>query len=178
MQTILERSINKTRVLVLSSQPSVAKLLLAVLHFHEKDFDFYLEDGSFENSDNDFVILESSDLAKAASFEPNIVLITSEISDDKVSSVIEKITPGGVLVYYSHLSDIAEESNNFFRKLEFTGTDFLKIGSAFTLRTNIGEIPISTSDENLIKNIDGIKLLSQQFGVMEEDFYEPVMSFT
>ena len=41
----------------------------------------------------------------------------------------------------------------------------------------MGEIPISTVDENLIKNIDGVKLLSQQFGVMEEDFYEPVMSF-
>ena len=59
MQNIFEESKNKTRVLVLSSQPSVAQLLLEVLQFHDKDFDFYLEDGSFKNSDTDFVIFET-----------------------------------------------------------------------------------------------------------------------
>ena len=177
MQTILEQSINKTRVLVLSSQPSVAKLTLAVLKFHQKHFDFYLADASFENSANDFVIFETADLEKATSFEPNIVLITSDISDDKINDVLKKITPGGVLVYHSKLVKVVEASDNFFRKLEFTDTDFMKRGATFILRTNIGEIPISFTDEKLIKNIDGIKLLSQQFGVMEEDFYEPVMGF-
>ena len=177
MQNILEQSKNKTRVLVLSSQPSVTQLLLEVLRFHEKDFDFYLEDGSFKNSDTDFVILETSNLAEATSFEPNIALITSEISSKDVISVIEKITPGGVLVYHSNLSELVEESSNFFRKLEFSGTAFSKTDLKFTLQTNLGDIPISSSDENLIQNIEGIKLLSQQFGVMEEDFYEPVMSF-
>ncbi|MGA9211741.1 hypothetical protein [Kaistella sp.] len=177
MQNILEESKNKTRVLVLSSQPSVTQLLIEVLNFHEKDFDFYLDNGVFNNSDNDFVILETSDLEKAAFFEPNIVLITSEISGEQTVQVIEKITPGGILVYNSNLSEIVEQSLNFFRKLEYLGTAFSKSNSNFTLQTNIGEIPISSSDENLIKNIDGVKLLSQQFGVMEEDFYEPVMSF-
>ena len=67
MQNIFEESKNKTRVLVLSSQPSVAQLLLEVLQFHDKDFDFYLEDGSFKNSDTDFVIFETSDLEEASS---------------------------------------------------------------------------------------------------------------
>lgn len=177
MQNIFEESKNKTRVLVLSSQPAVAQILLEVLQFHEKDFDFYLEDGSFKNSDTDFVILETSDIKEAASFEANIALITSEISGTDIVSVIGKITPGGVLVYHSNLSELVDQSANFFRKLEFPGTAFSKTDSTFTLQTNIGEIPISSSDENLIQNIEGIKLLSQQFGVMEEDFYEPVMSF-
>ena len=98
MQNIFEESKNKTRVLVLSSQPAVTQLLLEVLHFHEKDFDFYLEDGSFSNADNDFVIIETSNLEHAASFEPNIALISAEISDNEINSVIEKITPGGVLI--------------------------------------------------------------------------------
>ena len=177
MENIFEEFKNKTRVLVLSTQSSVIKLLLEVLSFHGKDFDYHLEDGEFKNTGNDFVILESSDIQKAASFEPNIVLISSEISDLNVHSVIEKITPGGVLVYHVDLAETIEQSTNFFRKLEFSGTDFSKINSIFNLQTNMGEIPISTVDENLIKNIDGVKLLSQQFGVMEEDFYEPVMSF-
>ena len=177
MQNIFEESKNKTRVLVLSSQPTVAQLLLEVLQFHEKDFDFYLEDGSFSNSDTDFVIFETSDVEEAKSFEPNIALITSEISGNDIISVIEKITPGGVLVYHSNLYELVDQSTNFFRKLEFPGTTFSKTDSTFTLQTNLGEIPISSSDENLIQNIEGIKLLSQQFGVMEEEFYEPVMSF-
>ena len=31
--------------------------------------------------------------------------------------------------------------------------------------------------QDLLRNIAGIKLLSQQFGVMEEEFYEPVIGF-
>lgn len=177
MENIFEESKNKTRVLVLSTRPSITKLLLEVLNFHGKDFDFYLDNGAFNNSNNDFVILETSDLEKATTFEPNIVLITSEISGEQAIPVLEKIIPGGILVYDSNLSEWVEKSLNFFRRLEYSGTNFSKSNSNFTLQTNIGAIPISSSDENLIKNIDGVKLLAQQFGVMEEDFYEPVMNF-
>lgn len=177
MDKIFEESKNKTRVLIVSSQPSVAKLLLEVLRFHGKDFDFYLENGVGSNSNNDFVILETSDFEKASLFEPNIALITSEIDGEFLIPVIEKITAGGVLVYHSSISEIVEKSLNFFRKLEFTETKFQQSNNTFTLETNIGAIPISSSDEVLIKNIEGVRLLSQQFGVMEEEFYEPVMSF-
>lgn len=178
MENIFEEFKNKTRVLVLSTQPSVMKLLLEVLHFHGKDFDYYLENGQFNNSNSDFIILETADLVKATLFEPNIALITSEFSGDILLPLINKITAGGILIYHSSISEMVDQSENFFRKLEFTETDFQKSNNSFTLQTNIGEIPVSSSDENLIKNIDGVKLLSQQFGVMEEDFYEPVMSFT
>ncbi len=177
MEKILEKSKNKTRVLVLSTQSSVTKLLIEVLHFHEKEFDFYLENGDFSNSNNDFVIFETSDADKATLFEPNIALVTTEIAGEKIIPVLEKMTAGGVLVYHSGISEIVDQSLNFFRKLEFTDTKFQQSDNTYTLQTNIGAIPISSNDENLIQNIDGIKLLAQQFGVMEEEFYEPVMSF-
>lgn len=177
MNKIFEESKNKTRVLVLSTQPSVAKLLLEVLDFHGKEFDFYLQNGHFNNSNNDFVIVETSDLQKASLFEPNIVLITSEISGEITLPLINKIIAGGVLVYHSTLTETVEKSQNFFRKLEFSEAKFQKLNNNFTLQTNIGAIPISSSDEDLIKNMEGLKLLAQQFGVMEEEFYEPVMSF-
>ncbi|WHF53099.1 hypothetical protein QGN23_07455 [Chryseobacterium gotjawalense] len=177
MENLFEESKNKTRVLILSTQASVARLFLEILQFHGKDFDFYSDNGVFTNSNNDFVIFETSDIAKATLFKPNIVLMSSEISSEQAISVLENIIPGGILVYDSSLAETVEKSLNFFRKLEYSGTSFSKSNSHFTLHTNIGAIPISSSDENLIKNIDGIKLLSQQFGVMEEDFYEPVMNF-
>ena len=45
------------------------------------------------------------------------------------------------------------------------------------ISTEMGEIPLASGDANLVKNINGIKLLCQQFGIMEEDFYEAMMSF-
>lgn len=177
MGNIFAESKNKTRVLVLSTQSSVTKLLIEVLNFYEKEFDFHLENGCFNNANHDFVILETSNIEKASLFEPNIILISSEISGEMINPLLQKITAGGVLVYHSTISETVENSPNFFRKLEFSDTKFQKSNALFTLQTNIGAIPISSTDENLIKNMDGIKLLAQQFGVMEEEFYEPVMSF-
>ena len=174
---IFEASKNKTRVLVLSTHSSVMKLLLEVLNFYQKEFDYYLDNGDFTNSNNDFVILQTSDLEKATLFEPNIALITSEIPNEELPLLLQKITAGGVLIYSTSVSEAVEKSENFFRRLEFRETEFQKSNTTFTLQTNIGAIPVSFSEEILIKNMEGIKLLSQQFGVMEEEFYEPVMGF-
>ena len=174
---IFEESKNKTRVLLLSKHSSVMKLLIEVLNFYQKEFDYYLENGDYCNSNNDFVILQTSDFEKATLFEPNIALITSEIPQEKLFPLLQKITAGGVLIYSSRVSEAVEKSENFFRRLEFTETRFQKSNNTFTLQTNIGAIPLSFSEEILLKNMEGIKLLSQQFGVMEEEFYEPVMSF-
>ena len=174
---IFDEAKNKTRVLVFSTHSSIAKLLHEVLHFYDKDFGFYLENGDFENSSSDFAILETGDIEKATLFQPTIVLITSEIPGETIIPLLSKITAGGVLIYHSSLSEAVEKSENFFRKLEFDHPQFQKSVAGFVLETNIGAIPISSSDEHLLKNIEGVKLLSQQFGVMEEEFYEPLMSF-
>jgi hypothetical protein len=175
MRNIFDPLKNKTRVLILSTQTSVPKLFLEVLDFHQKDYLFYSENNP--NSECDFVILATSDFHKSILFEPNIVLITSEISHDEVHSVLNKIIAGGVLIHHSNLNNSVEKSANFFRKLEFTDINFQRSNPSFTLETKIGSIPISFSDENLIKNIKGLQLLAQQFGIMEEDFYESVMNF-
>lgn len=177
MENMFEEFKNKTRVLVLSTQPCVAKLLLEVLNFHSKDFDFYVENDLDNKNNSDFIILETCNLQSAALFKPNIALLTSEMVGEEILSVLENMIAGGVLVYPISSDEIVAQSVNFFRKLAFTETEFHKTNETFILETNIGQIPVCSQDEFLIKNIDGVKLLTQQFGVMEEDFYEPVMSF-
>lgn len=177
MQNIFRESKNKTRVLVLSTQPSITKLLLEVLRFNGKDFGYYQQNEIIDNLNADFVILETSDIEKASFFEPNIVLITSEISGEKLSSLLAKITAGGIVVYPAILREVVEQSETYFRRLEFEETAFQQSNNSFTLQTNLGPVPISSADQNLIKNTEGLKLLCQQFGVMEEEFYEPVMNF-
>ena len=69
------------------------------------------------------------------------------------------------------------EAENYFRRLSFSDAETKPDNSQILITTEMGEIPLGSSDANLVKNINGIKLLCQQFGIMEEDFYEAMMSF-
>ena len=51
---------HKTRVLIYSSYPKTAKLVLHVLDFFGKNTDFILSNGKSKTADCDFVILETS----------------------------------------------------------------------------------------------------------------------
>ena len=168
---------DKTRVLICSDQPEVAKCVFHILEFYEKDFDFLLQDQSQKNSGEDFIFLESSALEIAAQFKPNIVLITSEIPKTKVSEIAQNITGGGVLVYPEKFENLLDSLQNYFRKLPFQPSKVLPTNGILILETEMGEIPLQTLNEDLMTDIKGIQLLSQQFGVMEEDFYDPILSF-
>ena len=123
------------------------------------------------------VQVETDDAEKAKDFEPNIILISEEINSDDLVSVLEKITPGGVLIYPENKVILIEKAENYFRKLPFSPTEISKSDDNFILHTDMGNIPLISKEEDLLKNINGIQLLCQQFGVMEEDFYEPMMTF-
>lgn len=174
---LLDYSKEKTRVLIYTSNPSIAKLVVEVLNFSGKEFDFLLEDGLMKNYNSDFVIFETSDIEKASQFKPTIFFISKEISSENIDPALRTITPGGILIYPNELETIVEECPHYFRKLPFQSAVFQKNNDQFVLTTEIGSIPLISKDENLIMNLEGIKLLCQQFGVMEEEFYEPAMSF-
>ena len=168
---------HKTRVLIYSSYPKTAKLVLHVLDFFGKNTDFILANGKSKTADCDFVILETSDLQKAADFKANIGLISDDMGSGNLTLILKNITAGGVLVYPEKAEEAINEAENYFRKLSFSDAEFKTAGEKIFISTEMGEIPLGSSDANLIKNINGIKLLCQQFGIMEEDFYEAMMSF-
>ena len=168
---------HKTRVLIYSSYPKTAKLVLHVLDFFGKNTDFILSNGKSKTADCDFVILETSDLQKAADFKANISLISDEMGSGNLTSIIKNITAGGILVYPENMEETVDEAENYFRKSSFSNAEFKTEGDKILINTEMGDIPLGSSDANLVKNINGIKLLCQQFGIMEEDFYEAMMSF-
>ena len=168
---------HKTRVLIYSSYPKTAKRVLHVLDFFGKNTDFILSNGKSKTADCDFVILETSDLQKAADFKANIGLISDEMGSGNLTSIIKNITAGGILVYPENMEETVDEAENDYRKLSFSNAEFKTEGDKILINTEMGDIPLASGDANLIKNINGIKLLCQQFGIMEEDFYEAMMSF-
>ena len=174
---ITSYSQHKTRVLIYSSYLKTAELVLHVLDFFGKNTDFILANGKSKTADCDFVILETSDLQKAADFKANIGLISDEMGSGNLTSIIKNITAGGILVYPENMEETVDEAENYFRKLSFSNAEFKTEGDKILINTEMGDIPLASGDANLIKNINGIKLLCQQFGIMEEDFYEAMMSF-
>ena len=168
---------HKTRVLIYSSYPKTAELVLHVLDFFGKNTDFILANGKSKTADCDFVILETSDLQKAADYKSNIALISNEMGSGNLPSILKNITAGGILVYPENMEETVDEAENYFRKLSFSNAEFKTEGDKILINTEMGDIPLASGDANLIKNINGIKLLCQQFGIMEEDFYEAMMSF-
>ena len=168
---------DKSRVLIYSKTPSVAKCLVHILDFHEKEFDYIFADNSSSVSDQDFVILETNTLETVINFQPNIVLISTEIDVQDLPLIMENIVSGGVLVFPQNFENEVENSNQFFRKLSFDDFEVQEKNGITELQTEMGNIPLSFKDETLVKNLKGIKLISQQFKVLEEDFYEPLMSF-
>lgn len=168
---------DKTRVLIASNNAEVARCIFHTLKFYDKNFDFLLKDGSSRNSGEDFIFLESDSLEIATQFKPNIVLLTSEIAQDKVSEIAKNITGGGVLVYPERFEDSLDQVQNYFRKLPYSPTDFSIKNNTLLVSTEMGEIALQTLDQNLALDLQGIQLFIQQFGIMEEDFYDPLLNF-
>lgn len=168
---------NKTRALIFTTQPAVAKLVQKTLSFYDKDVDFFSPERSPETYTSDFIILPISEITDARAFEPNIVFISSEMNIGDLSELFPKITPGGVLIHHEEISAVVENSENFFKKMEFGDPKIRKSERSFVLQSDMGAIPLETGDELLIKNLVGIQYFTQQFGVMEEEFYEPLMNY-
>lgn len=174
---MIDYSQNKTRVLVYSSLPEISRFLLEVLDFNGKKVDYFSAKQILKN-DQDFVLFQTSDADEAARFQPNIALVTVETPKEEVREFIKNIVAGGVLIFPEFMADTVGFALNYFRKLPFAKTDFDSENGMTLIHTEIGAIPLNTSSENLINNLNGLQLLAQQFGVMEEGFYEPVMGIS
>ena len=169
---------NKTRVLIFSKNAVLAPFFLHILNFHGKDFHFISSENLSEIPQQDFVIFAASTPDFFENFKPNIALASSEISQEELNILGNQMTSGGVLIFPENLNPENESQSTFFRKLEFGQTETKNEGENFSFKTSLGFLPFSTHDKFLAENLEGLKLLAQQFGIMEEEFYEAVMEFS
>lgn len=168
---------NKTRVLIFSKNAFLAPFFLHILNFHGKDFDFITSENLSEIPQEDFVIFAASTPDFFQNFKPNIALASSEISQEELDILGNQMTSGGVLIFPENLNPENESQNTFFRKLEFAHAEIKNEGENFSFKTSMGFLPFPNNDKFLAENLEGLKLLAQQFGIMEEEFYEAVMEF-
>lgn len=186
---------------------TITSMILHVLNFHNKDIDYMVgaQLEGFDcmvkiTKNNDFMILEGDEYlsstldprSKFLLYQPNIALVSGIAWDhinvfktfedyvDQFRKFIASITPGGVLVYNEEdveVRKIVEEAENYFRKIPYKTPQYEIIGSTVYLKTEMGDIPLSIFGAHNLLNLEGARHICQQFGILEEGFYEAIMSF-
>lgn len=186
---------------------TITSMILHVLNFHHKDIDYMVgaQLEGFDcmvkiTNDNDFMILEGDEYlsspldlrSKFLLYQPNIALISGIAWDhinvfktfddyiDQFRKFVATITPGGVLVYNEEDPEVVkveESAENYFRKIPYRTPEYEIIDGVVNLKTDMGDVPLSVFGKHNLLNMEGARFICSQLGIMEEEFYEAIMSF-
>lgn len=186
---------------------TITSMILHVLNFHQKDIDYMVgaQLEGFDcmvkiTEENDFMILEGDEYlsspidlrSKFLLYQPNIALISGiawdhinvfKTFDDYVEQFrkfVASITPGGVLVYNEEDAEVVKvvlSAENYFRKIPYKTPEYEIVNGIVNLKTDMGDIPLSVFGKHNLLNMEGARFICSQLGIMEEEFYEAIMSF-
>lgn len=186
---------------------TITSMILHVLNFHHKDTDYMVgaQLEGFDcmvkiTPENDFMILEGDEYlsstldprSKFLLYQPNIALISGiawdhinvfKTFDDYVEQFrkfVATITPGGVLVYNEEdpeVVKVVESAENYFRKMPYRTPEYAISNGIVNLKTEMGDVPLSVFGAHNLLNMEGARLICNQLGIQDEEFYEAIMSF-
>lgn len=206
---LFEQSKLKSRVVIGGShgKTTITSMILHVLHYHDKRVD-YMVGAQLEGFDtmvhlteeNDFMVLEGDEYLsspidlrpKFHLYQPNIALISGIAWDhinvfptlenyiDQFKIFIDKITPGGVLIYNEEdeiLKQIVEESEKPIRKIPYSTPNYKIENGVSLIETNEGLLPLEIFGKHNLSNLAGAKWICQNMAIDENEFYEAIASF-
>lgn len=186
---------------------TITSMILHVLHFHGKEVDYMVgaQLEGFDvmvklTEENDFMVMEGDEYLsstldrrpKILLYQPNIALI-SGIAWDHVNVFptfenylhqfelfIDEISAGGALIYNSedeNVVKIVENSEKALKKFPYKTPDYVIEDGISFLQTSEGPVPLEVFGKHNLNNLEGARLICNQLGVMDDDFYEAIQSF-
>src|SRR5690606_3190905 len=150
--------------------------------------------------ENDFMVMEGDEYLsstldrrpKILLYQPNIALI-SGIAWDHVNVFptfenyvhqfelfVESITNGGALIYNSedeNVVEVVESSEKQLKKFPYKTPEYTIDNGITFLNTDEGPIPLEVFGKHDLNNVEGARLICNQLGIMDDDFYEAIQSF-
>ncbi|MBQ0151571.1 MAG: peptidoglycan synthetase [Chryseobacterium sp.] len=186
---------------------TITSMILHVLNFHQKEVDYMVgaQLEGFDcmvklTEDNDFMVLEGDEYlsspidlrSKFLLYQPNIALMSGiawdhinvfKTFDDYIEQFrkfVASITPGGVLVYNQEDAEVVkvvQNAENYFRKIPYETPEYEIVDEVVHLKTEMGDIPLSVFGAHNLLNLEGARHICHTLGIMDEDFYEAIMSF-
>ncbi len=170
-----EKAQHKTRVLVAGNE--VPQLLKNILNFHGKNFDEVTETPA--DTENDFALYFTHDIIAGSDFRPNIALITTPVNAEESQLLVSKMTSGGILIYpenHVHFLEALQQTPNYFRQLPYSTSEYSQKDGYFIAKTSLGELPLEIQELETMMHLEGLRLCCQQFGLLEEEFYEALLA--
>ncbi len=206
---LYEQSKLKTRVVIGGShgKTTITSMILHVLHYHNKEVDYMVgaQLEGFETmvhltEENDFMVLEGDEYLsspidlrpKFHLYQPNIALLsgiawdhinvfkTLEDYEEQFRIFINKITPGGILIYNEEdatVKRLAEETQNQIRKIPYRTPEFTVEDGETYIETSEGALPLEIFGAHNMNNLAGAKWICQNMAIDEDEFYEAIASF-
>ena len=186
---------------------TITSMILHVLHFHGREEDYMVgaQLEGFDvmvrlSEESEFMIMEgdeylSSTLDKRPKFllyQPNIALLsgiawdhinvfpTFENYTEQFQLFVDSITAGGVIVYNQEDTEVLKvvnKSQNPIRKLPYKTPEHSIQNGITYLQTQDGPVPLEIFGNHNLSNLEGARLICNQLGIMDEDFYEAIQSF-
>lgn len=200
---------NKTRVVIGGShgKTTITSMILHVMGYHNRALDFMVgaQLEGFDNmvhltQENEFMLMEgdeylSSPIDRRPKFHlyaPNIALISGIAWDHinvfptfedycrQFSIFIEKIVPGGTLIYNEDdavVKDMVENSTHPIKKIPYRVPDYSINQGVTYLETSEGPMPVEVFGAHNLSNLEGARWICQLMGIDSDDFYQAIASF-
>lgn len=200
---------HKTRVVIGGShgKTTITSMVLHVMGYHNRSLDYMVgaQLEGFETmvhltSENEFMLMEGDEYLsspidprpKFHLYTPNIALISGIAWDhinvfpsfekycEQFAIFIEKIVPGGTLVYNQddpQVKNLVEQSTHPIKKIPYAVPEYQILDGITYLETPEGPMPVEIFGAHNLSNLEGARWICQLMGIDSEDFYEAIASF-
>lgn len=186
---------------------TITSMVLHVLNYHDKEVDYMVgaQLEGFDvmvrlTEENDFMVMEGDEYLsstldrrpKILLYQPNIALISGIAWDhvnvfptfenyvEQFRLFVESIIEGGVLIYNEEdeeLKKIVDATEKAIKKFPYKVPEHFIDNGITYLNTFEGPIPLEIFGDHNLSNLEGARLICNQLGIMDDDFYEAIQSF-
>lgn len=187
---------------------TITSMILHVMHYWEKEVDYMVgaQLEGFDTmvrmtDDADFMVLEgdeylSSPIDRRPKFhlyKPNIALLSGIAWDhinvfptfdnyvEQFQIFVNSITNGGAMIYNTedeNVVKVVENATAHIKKYPYETPAYSIEDGETLLETPDGPMPIEVFGKHNLNNLAGAKWICQHMGVVEEDFYEAIATFS
>lgn len=171
-------SYKSTKILISGDgeKENFLNLLVHTTEFVSKPIDFQTDKYTV-SAGHHFVVIEDSENQNP--INPTILVLLRSENEEKTKQLLASVTPGGIVIFDEEnpeISQLVAASSNYFRKIPFQTPPFEMQQQQLLLDTNLGIIPVNAKEWRPAL-FEAAKHLSQQLGIMEEEFYESLINF-
>ncbi|MGV4461543.1 UDP-N-acetylmuramate--L-alanine ligase [Ornithobacterium rhinotracheale] len=187
---------------------TITSMILHALHYHDREEDYMVgaQLEGFEvmvrsTEESDFMIMEGDEYLSSALdrrskfllYQPNVALLSGIAWDhinvfptfenyvEQFEKFVDSITNGGIIVYNAEDPNVVRvvlKSQNPIRKIPYkTPAHYIEDGITY-LETAEGPIPLEIFGKHNLSNLEGARHICNHLGMMDEEFYEAIQSFT